>query len=256
MAPLNVKGKVLKAEVSFIQADPGFIEDVRHCLAQLGIQITAFLSPTLGTALWLMHYDERDKTPVLLDVGYLNTELSVIQGDAITFHAVLPIGGGDVTTALAEGLEISMGQAEELKRNHVFTPDEFDEQSDPAVQMEDGTTVRFPRNLVRRTIESVTDELADDVRQTLDYCRDYLTEKSVIYLTGGGLVNMRGAKEYMAEKLNRTVRVPVAKAARLNNPSYASALGLMDLVFDEIDGQQTAQPGGGALSGIKNIFKH
>ena len=257
MSPLGAKGKRLRANVSFIQADPKFIEDVRACLGQLGLQVTAFLSPTLGTALWLMHYDERDKTPVLIDVGYLNTELSVIQGDAITFHAVLPIGGGDITAELAEALQLSMEQAERIKRDHVFTPDEFDEQSDPAVTMQDGTSVRFPKELVNDTIGSVTEEMAEEIRQTLDYARDSLSDKSVLYFTGGALVNMRGAKEYMAEKLGRTVRVPVAKAARLNNPCYASALGLMDLVFDEIEGQNDgpAAPQGGALSGIKNIFK-
>ena len=257
MSPLNARGKVLRSCVSFIQADGAFIEDIRSCLAELGLQVTAFLSPTLGTALWLMHYDERDKTPVLIDIGYLNTEFSVIQGDAITYHAVLPIGGGDMTADLAEALQIGMDQAERIKRDHVFTPDEFDEQGDPSVTMQDGTSVRFPLEFVKQTIEGVTEEMAEELRQVIDDAREQLTDKSVLYITGGGLVNMRGAKEYMAEKLGRTVRVPVAKAARLNNPCYASALGLMDLVFDEIEGQQDSQPGpsGGALSGIKNIFK-
>ena len=256
MSPLNTRGKVLRARISFIQADGAFIEDVRACLAELGLQVTAFLSPTLGTALWLMHYDERDKTPALIDIGYLNTEFSVIQGDAIIYHAVLPIGGGDMTADLAEALEISMDEAERIKRDHVFTPDEFDEQGDPSVTMQDGTNVRFPLEFVTQTIEGVTEELAEDLKAVMDDARDCLTDRSVLYLTGGALVNMRGAKEYMAEKLGRTVRVPVAKAARLNNPCYASALGLMDLVFDEIDGQQDGSSGStGALSGIKNIFK-
>ena len=69
---------------------------------------------------------------------------------------------------------------------------------------------------------------------------------------------MRGAKEYLAEKLKRSVRIPVVKAARLNNPRFSSSLGLMDLVFDAVE-QQAQIKGedqeGGPLKGLKNIFK-
>jgi cell division ATPase FtsA len=54
----------------------------------------------------LMNYDERERTPILIDVGYLSTELSVVDNDAIVYHAVLPMGGGHMTAALAEALEM------------------------------------------------------------------------------------------------------------------------------------------------------
>ena len=258
MSPIGSRGKRLKALVSFIQADPYFIEDVRGCLAELGIEVSAFLAPTLGMAILLMSFDERDKTPVLIDVGYLNTEVSVVEGDAITFHAVLPIGGGDITAALAEALEINMDEAEAIKRDYIFTPDEFDAQSDPEVRLADGSVVTFPRAFVSQTIEAVADELVDDIIETFRFADEYIAARSQVYITGGGLVNMRGSKEYLAEKLKRSVRIPVVKAARLNNPRFSSSLGLMDLVFDAVE-QQAAAKGeeqeGGRLKGLKNIFK-
>ncbi len=258
MSPIGAKGKKLQALVSFIQADPYFIEDIRGCLAELGLQVSAFLAPTLGMAILLMSFDERDKTPVLVDVGYLNTEVSVVEGDAVTFHAVLPIGGGDITAELAQALEITMDEAEAIKRDYIFTPDEFDAQSDPEVRLEDGSVVTFPRSFVTQTVESVTDELVDDILETFRYADEYIAARSQVYITGGGLVNMRGSKEYLAEKLKRPVRIPVVKAARLNNPRFSSSLGLMDLVFDAVE--QEAQikgedQGGGKLKGLKNIFK-
>lgn len=256
MQPVGTRGAKMKALVSFILADPAFIEDVRSCLGELGITVNAFLAPAMGTAILLMSFDERDRTPILIDVGYLNTEVSVVEGDAITYHAVLPMGGGRLAAALAEALEIGMEEAESIKRNYIFMPDEFDAQKDPEVRFEDGSVVTFPREFVRETIEAETDELIDMINETLKDAADKVASRSQIYLTGGGLVNMRGSKEYLSEKLDRPVKIPVVRAARLNNPRFSSSLGLMDLVFDAVE-QQVAMENerSGKMSGIKNIFR-
>ena len=187
-------GQTVMGQVSFIVADPDFIDQVRGLLGQLGITVNAFMSPTIGTATLLMSYEERDKTPVLIDVGYLNTELSVIEGDAITYHAVLPIGGGDITVALAETLEIDMKEAEALKRDYIFKPDEFDTPGDPQVRFQDGSVITFPYDFVASTVEKVTEELVEDIDLTLRDAAEYISPKSQIYLTGGVLLNMRGGK--------------------------------------------------------------
>lgn len=256
MQPVGTRGSKLKALVSFILADPAFIEEVRGCLGELGITVNAFLAPAMGTAILLMSFDERDRTPILIDVGYLNTEVSVVEGDAITYHAVLPMGGGRIAAALAEALEIGMEEAEDIKRHYIFMPDEFDAQKDPEVRFEDGSVVTFPREFVKETVEAETDELIAMIDETLKDAADKVASRSQIYLTGGGLVNMRGSKEYLSEKLDRPVKIPVVRAARLNNPRFSSSLGLMDLVFDAVE-QQVAMENerSGKLNGIKNIFR-
>lgn len=256
MSPINAKGKVLTALVSFIQADEQFVNDTRTLLADLDIEVKAYMAPALGSALLLLSFDERDRKPVLVDVGYLNTEISVIEGDAITYHTTVPRGGGDITAELAKSLETTMNEAETVKRNYIFTPDEFEEQSDPQVELEDGSVVAFPRKFVSEVIEQETDQIIDYIKEKLDYAEELITPKSQIFVTGGGLVNMRGSREYLSEKLGRPVKIPMVKAARLNNPRYSNALGLMDQVFDAVEQQAyNASSQGGALNGLKNIFK-
>ncbi len=250
------KGSKLSALVSFIIADPAFIEDVRNCLAELEITVNAFLSPTMGTAVFLMSYDERDRTPILIDVGYLNTEVSVVENEAITFHAVLPLGGGHLTAALAQALEIGLDEAETIKKQYIFMPDEFDAQKDPEVLFEDGSVITFPRKFVEETIEAEMKDLIEMIRDTIRYAGECVSPRSQIYLTGGGLVNMRGSREYLAEKLERPVKIPAVRATRLNNPRFSSSLGLMDLVFDAVDNQTAIENArSGKLNGFRNIFR-
>ena len=135
-------------------------------------------------------------------------------------------------------------------------PDQFEEESDPQVELEDGSVVAFPRKFVSEVVEQETDQIIAYIKETLDYAEELITPKSQIYVTGGGLVNMRGSREYLSEKLGRSVKIPMVKAARLNNPRYSNALGLMDQVFDAVEQQAyNASSQGGALNGLKNIFK-
>jgi cell division protein FtsA len=256
MSPIGVKGSSLKSSVSFITADPKFSSDIRAMMGQLGITVLAFLSPSMGASLLLLPLDERDRSAVFIDVGYLNTEFSVVEGDAITYHAVIPMGGGHITSDLAQTLEINMRPAEQIKRDFIFTPDEFDIEGDPEVRFENGTSVTFPRAFVQRTIMGTVNELADMLILTLKDAAPKLSPRSQVFLTGGGLAMMRGGREYLAERLGKSIKTPIPRAAKLNSPKYASSLGLIDLIFDSIDQQSQREDSiANRLSdGIKNLF--
>lgn len=256
MSPVGTKGGVLRASVTFILADKYFIADIRKRLGEMDIKVLAFLSPALGEALQLMSIEDRDRSAVLIDIGYLNTEVSVVEGDAITYHGVLPLGGGDITADLAQGLRIPMRAAEQIKREYIFMPDEFDPEGDHEVQLEDGSRIVFTRADVQEIIEARVDEIADLIGQTIEEARNYLGARSQVFLTGGGLAIMRGGREYLAEKLRRSVKAPLAKTAKHNSPVFASALGLVDLVFDSIEQQAVQNDSffGRIAGGVRNLM--
>ena len=254
MMPLGAHGERLRAQVSFVVAEPVFVEDMKNLLGGMGITILGFLSPTLGESLLLLSLEDRDRAAMLVDVGYLNTEVSVIEGDAITYHAMLPLGGGQITADLCEELRIPMRAAEQIKRRYVFNPDEFDQDAYSEVVGAGGERLSFPREYVKRPVEKSVDELCDMIDLTLkNDAAALLGPRSQVFLTGGGIALMRGGREYLAAKIGRPVKVPVAKSAKMNSPVYASALGLVDLIFDSIE-QQSPKVGGG-IKKFKGLFK-
>ena len=235
MEPSGHGGK-LRACTSFIVADNQFIDDIKDILGALDITILGFLSPTLGESLLLLSIEDRDRVSVLIDSGYLNTEISVIRGEAIIYHAVLPLGGGHITADLATKLRIPMRAAEQIKRSYVFNPDEFDQDSLSEVYDARGRRLTFPRETVSQCVEKTMDELCDMIDKTLkNDTLDLLGARSQIYLTGGGIGMMRSARDYLAEKLGQPVKAAVPKTAKMNSPVYSSALGLMDITFDSIE---------------------
>lgn len=60
--------------------------------------------------------DARQQTIAIVNIGSTSTEMGVYQNGLLTFPRTLPIAGGAITRALSDGLNISVQQAERLKR--------------------------------------------------------------------------------------------------------------------------------------------
>jgi len=235
MTPVGRKGQTLRTMVSFITADAQFVRDMRARFSEMGVSVIGFLSPSMGEALWLITMEERDRSAVLIDVGYLSTEVMVVEGDALTFHTVVPLGAGHVTMDIAQRLTIKMRIAEEVKRQFSFIDDEFEPAGDPEVVGEDGRKQRFPRAEVRETVEARVDEIAEMLAEALIRAQAFTGARAQVYLTGGGLAMMQGGREYLGGQLKRVIKTPTQRASRLNTPAYASSWGLIDLLFDSIE---------------------
>ena len=249
MEPVGMKGSTLKTLVSFVVADEFFLNDINRRMQALGVEVAGFFSLPMGKSLLFLPPEDRDRTAVLLDVGYLNTEIMAVEGDALVYHKVIPIGGAHITVDLTYGLEVPMAVAEQIKRNYIFGMPGGD---NIEAMLDNGRTESFERDAVARVLEPRVDEIAEEIRKNLDESGVRLGSWSNVYLTGGGLALMRGGREYLASQLKRPVRAPSPKAAKLNSPIYSSSLGLMDLVFETIE-QQTEKSG--LFDRVKGFFK-
>lgn len=249
MEPVGMKGSTLKTLVSFVVADEFFLNDINRRMQALSVEVAGFFSLPMGESLLFLPPEDRDRTAVLLDVGYLNTEIMAVEGDALVYHKVIPIGGAHITVDLTYGLEVPMAVAEQIKRNYIFGMPGGD---NIEAMLDNGRTESFERDAVARVLEPRVDEIAEEIRKNLDESGVRLGSWSNVYLTGGGLALMRGGREYLASQLERPVRAPSPKAAKLNSPIYSSSLGLMDLVFETIE-QQTEKSG--LFDRVKGFFK-
>ncbi len=249
MEPAGKKGRLIRCAASFVVADPVFLEDMQARMEEQDIHINGYLAPALGEALLLVPPEERDKVAVLVDIGYLSTEVMFVQGDALIRHKVLPMGGGDLTASLATDLGVTMDMAEDLKRKYTFGIG----QDQLSVKDPDGQTVSFPRETVLASIEPKVAELSDLVHDAIEADASLLSPRSTFYITGGGLILMRGGRETISSVVERTFRAPTPPAVKLNSPAYSSAIGLLELVYESVSQMEVKpQEGGGKIG---NFFK-
>ncbi len=247
LEPLNWHGNELRALISYVIADRFFIEDITQRLLAIGKTAAGFFSTPMGEAMLYISETDRDRTAVLIDIGYLNTEVIAVEGDAIIFHKILPLGGGHISADLAYGLEIPLDQAEQVKRGYEFglgsTKNSFD------VLLSNGTTQTFARERVAQVLEPRVDEICEAVIKGLKDSGVRLGNWSPVYLTGGGLAINKGGREYLSEKMERPVRELPRKAVKLSSAIYSSSLGLLDLIIDTRNNANETQ------TGIRGFFR-
>ncbi len=252
LEPVGQKGSELKALVSFVVADTFFLDDVMARLRDMNITVSGFFSSTTGEAMLYLLEEDRDRTAVLIDSGYLNTDVMVVEGDAVIFQKTIPIGGGHITADVTEGLQIPMSAAEQIKRSYVYGMSTISQTYD--VSSGEGVKSQsFTHDQVAAVLEPRVDELADMIRDCMADSGVKLGNWSAIYLTGGGLSLNRGGRDYLASKLDKPVRETVKRTIKLSSPIYASAMGLMDLVIDTIESRNA--PSSGIAGGVKDFFR-
>ena len=256
IAPVDIKGRELSALVSFVVADKFFIDDVFNKLTAMEYTVDGFYSTAAGESLLFLPEEERDKTSVLVDVGYLNTDIMIVQGDALIAMETIEIGGGDISADLAQKFDISLMEAEEkIKRPYIFGSDAKKKTYD--LPGSDGNKPRsFTQEQVSEVILNRVDELADAIKASIENSGIRLGKWSNIYLTGGGLSFNRGARDYLGHRLDRTVRDVPMRTANFNSFSFSSTLGLMDLIIDtiQINHQHAATKWDAFTDFFRNLF--
>ena len=249
LEPVDLKGSTLEGMIGFVLADQFFINDVTERLKELGVEVRGFFSTSVGEAMQMIPFEERDHTAILVDVGYLSTEVMAVEGDALIWQKVLPVGGAHITLDLTYGLEKPFDMCEKIKRSYTFNAPK---NTQIEVQGENGQLESFSGEQVSMIVDARVDEMLEMVDDAIKKSGIRLGNWSNVYFTGGGLMPMSGARVYAAGKLSRNVREATAKTVKLKPAQvYASGSGLLELVYNTIEMEEQEE---GLLGRIRRIF--
>lgn len=250
LEPVDLKGSTLEGMIGFVLADQFFINDVSERLRELGVEVKGFFSTSVGEAMQMIPFEERDHTAVLVDVGYLSTEVMAVEGDALIWQKVLPVGGAHITLDLTYGLEKPFDMCEKIKRSYTFNAPK---NTQIEVQGENGQMESFSGEQVSMIVDARVDEMLEMIDEAIGKSGIRLGNWSNVYFTGGGLMPMAGARVYAAGKLSRNVREAAAKTVKLKPAQiYASGSGLLELVYNTIEQEEQDE---GLLDRIRRLFK-
>lgn len=250
LEPVDQKGSTLEGMIGFVLADQFFINDVTKRLKELGVEVRGFFSTSVGEAMQMIPFEERDHTAILVDVGYLSTEVMAVEGDALIWQKVLPVGGAHITLDLTYGLEKPFDMCEKIKRAYTFNAPK---NTQIEVQGENGQMESFSGEQVSMIIDARVDEMLEMIDDAVKKSGIRLGNWSNVYFTGGGLMPMNGARVYAAGKLARNVREAAAKTVKLRPAQiYASGSGLLELVYNTIEQEEQDE---GLFDRIKRVFK-
>lgn len=231
--PVGLKAKKLSAQVSYILAQKYFLNTIKSIFTDLKIRIKGFVCSPLAECLYLFEPAIRDRYAILVDVGYITTNVAISRGNALLFLNSFSLGGGFITADLAECLKIQFNEAERLKHKVLLgwqtnSNDVYNLEGDEYMQT---YSAKATNEIVNDRIEMI----CEYIQKCLDNCIYDLPEFLPIYVTGGGLNYMKGVKSILSKKLKRNVELIEPSLPNMNRPDYSSEVGLLNLTLNNED---------------------
>lgn len=216
----------LGANFSFNMCKKEFYNLFKTILAPYSRKIK-FIDTSLAESLIATDKEMRIKnSAVLVDVGYLTTDISYIMGGGLIALNTLPFGGGHIAYDLSYGLELPYNTACYVKSKIDFA----DNDGNIIVRTDNGA-VELEKSYVNMIANARIEEICEKVTQVISNYKIEYPGYLKIYLTGRGLSDMKGVRSVMAKALNRQCELMNAVInSDEKNKIYLSTAGLMQFV--------------------------
>ena len=228
--PVGAVSEILSGKLSFVVCTNYFLEVVKQTLITAGFANVECVSSALAQALYLVDVETRDRIAVIADVGYITTNFSIIQGDGILYQKSFAFGGGYITAGLVEKYSIPFDEAEKIKRkvniSCVSSGSTFD-----VIDGENGDY--YPTNEVKSVVKESLDTLCENLANAFEQSGFIIPDYVQLFITGGGVSYIRGAKEHVSNRLGMPVDIIAPKVPLMDKPIESTVLSLLDLALEQ-----------------------
>ena len=225
--PVGAQSELLKGKLSFVLCDNSFVNAVKPGLDFCGFKVE-FVSISLAEVMYLFDEEARDRLSVLIDVGFISTTFSVVQGDGLIYEKNFDFGGGYITAAITEQLDVDFDVAETIKKKVNLSSIS---QNSPLEIIEGQNGKYFNAEQVKQIIKACMEEFCENVSACLDDLPFVLPEYVPLKITGGGICFIRGAKELVASRLGVAVENISPRVPLMDNPLDSATLSLLDIAL-------------------------
>ena len=106
----------IKAQI--LLADRDYVKSLNSVFKKAGIEIDGIVPSTLAQRNLVLDNNELNDNIMLLDMGAGNTEIGIFEGSSYVYTNTIPVGGDNITNDIAVVLDISLEEADKLKRQY------------------------------------------------------------------------------------------------------------------------------------------
>lgn len=217
----------LNAEI--LIADKEYVRQLHQIFKKADLEIDGIIPNTLAQRNLILDNNELNDNIMLLDIGAGNTDIGVFSGNKFVYTDTIPLGGDSITNDIALVLDISVEEADKLKKQYGLALKSFiDNDNDVILNTCNGITKT-------RTIKS--SELIEIIEARIEEIFSLVNKEIIsqgikakinnVILTGQGITNI--SKSDVAGKiaLNIPVKMSTGRLISTVKPSFRTAYSLV-----------------------------
>jgi len=231
--PIGMHGFRMEVEAHIITASASTVENLRQCVSMAGIEVSQFVLNPLAAGEMVLSDSERAMGVAVVDLGGGTTNLAIyIDGD-VWYTNVLNVGGGHVTSDIAQGLRLPVEVAEEVKLHHGYAVLEEipEDESFNIVSFGSEQSRKVSRRELTDIIEARVEEIFMLVHKEIKRSGYDGMLPAGLVLTGGGSL-LPGIRKLATRVTGLPARIGkpekmVGLTDQISTPAFATSVGLL-----------------------------
>ena len=227
--PVGHLGSTFTLTAQIILADKEYVRKLTSIFRKVGIEIDGIVPNTLAERNLVLDTNEVNDNIMLLDIGAGNTDIGVFDGSTFIYTNTIPLGGNNITNDIAFVLQVSLEEAEKLKKQYALALKSYIN-NDNEIMLnsvpEDSKKKVIKSSELIEIIEARIEEIFNLVNKDITNAGVKTNINNVI-LTGQGMTNI--SKSDVAGKiaLNIPVKMATGRLISTVKPGYRSAYSLV-----------------------------
>jgi cell division protein FtsA len=237
--PLGQISKTLEVNVHVVTAALTAVQNLIRCVKQGGLHTTDILLQSIASAQAILEEEEKELGVLLLDIGGGTTDVAIINNGHIRYSGVIPFGGDNLTKDIAQGLKISLFDAENVKKKYgcAMASQVRPEENFTVAQVVSHKKITVRRQKLTEIAEARLEEIFNMVRESIKASPFRDKFYAGVVLTGGAalLVGIADLGEKIFECPCR-VGVPhglKGMTSVISSPIYSTGVGLVQHGFSD-----------------------
>lgn len=235
--PVGMMGSRLEVEAHMVTASGASIQNLLKAVIRAGLEAEQVILSSLAAAESTLTQAERESGVMVADLGGGTIDVAVFEDGSPSYTCVLPVGSDHITSDLAMGLRIPLGEADRLKFEYGLAP---------AQEHRDGVLFELPSAGSGGPREVTAELLAEIVEPRVQEIFNLILSEvrragvnrhlpGGLVLTGGG-ARLKGLDLWASRELAMPVRVGEPQSLEglvetVQGPEHAASVGLVQLAF-------------------------
>ena len=217
----------LNAEI--IIADKDYVKQLHQIFKKADLEIDGIIPNTLAQRNLILDNNELNDNIMLLDIGAGNTDIGIFEGSKFVYTNTIPLGGESITNDIALVLDISLEEADKLKKQYGLALKSFiDNDNDIILNTCNG--ISKTRTIKSSELIEIVEARIEEIFALVN--RDIISQGikakiNNVILTGQGITNI--SKSDVAGKiaLNIPVKMSTGRLISTVKPSFRTAYSLV-----------------------------
>ena len=227
--PIGCLSANFTVNAEIILADRDYVKQLHQIFKKVDLEIDGMIPVALAERNLVLDSNELNDNIMLLDIGAGNTEIGIFDGSKFVYTNTIPLGGNSITNDIAVVLDISVEEAEKLKRQYGLALKSFiDNDNDIILNTCNGLskTRTIKSSELIAIIEARVEEMFALINKdiTLQGIKSRINN---VILTGQGISNINKSDVAGKIALNIPVKMSTGRLISTIRPSYRTAYALV-----------------------------